>query len=862
MKKLFSIFSLLALLVSNVLPAYTYADTGDNSVIEEDNEEILVSEDPIISETGDNIAPAEEPTTIIESLEETESEVTTGNIEQENEPEEWNLITNLVESMGVFLMWSWEEEEWLPTNSVKKTTLITWTDFSYEIKKLANPNFQKNDYYDDIIKYVKRSENDNENATTILSVEWSTYPVKAWFVEENWDWVIYYYTEADTIYLNPNSNYMFAFMRALKTVDLTEFDSTYVEKLSYMFYYDASLESLDFSEFNTPNLKEMGSIIRYSTTITWIDLSSFDTSHVTYMTDLFEGCTALETVIIDNWDLRAWSSIWSLWQGIFYDNPNLTYVSARNWKVPTNLNRMMYDFFYGYNWLRWVIDVTDWDTSLVTNMSNAFYWIDELTWVIWLNTWDTSNVTDMNHMFQSSKKLESLDLSWWNTSRVEDMSSMFEYCHSLKEIKWLDTWNTSNVKKMGCMFYECKNLKSLNLDNWDLRNLRSYSNNINFAEWGSSMVYNDNSLKSISARNWKVPEDLYNWISYWWIKYVPLETLDVSNWDTSNVTKMNFMFTDITSETTIIWLETWDTSNVDNMRGMFTRSTWLTGLNLSNFDTSKVTQMDYMFSGATNLETIYIGSKFTTGSLESSTKMFDWGINLPNYDENITDIVWLPIYTINWEYSISYELDWWEFQGENIKNKYVIWEIAQLSIPYKTWSEFLWWFEEWSEIPFVLDWSKIWNKTLYAQWKSLEEKAEETTTENVVYTNTTTVTVWDEVTEEVLSWSSTLTLVSKEVEDTEVKKEEDTTKVQDTVIQVTSDKTVEYEWWLEVYLEKTENVGTENETTGKVEWTIKFSAPVAVKIPIVSDTEYVKVQVKHWDEDFGFKWLTLIIEKL
>jgi hypothetical protein len=36
-------------------------------------------------------------------------------------------------------------------------------------------------------------------------------------------------------------------------------------------------------------------------------------------------------------------------------------------------------------------------------------------------------------------------------------------------------------------------------------------------------------------------------------------------------------------------------------------------------------------------------------------------------------------------------------------------------------------------------------------------------------------------------------LVSKEVEDTEVKKEEDTTKVQDIVIQVTSDKTVEYE---------------------------------------------------------------------
>lgn len=37
MKKLLSIFSLLGLLVSNVLPAYTYADTGDNPIIEGDN---------------------------------------------------------------------------------------------------------------------------------------------------------------------------------------------------------------------------------------------------------------------------------------------------------------------------------------------------------------------------------------------------------------------------------------------------------------------------------------------------------------------------------------------------------------------------------------------------------------------------------------------------------------------------------------------------------------------------------------------------------------------------------------------------------------------------------------------------------
>ena len=179
-----------------------------------------------------------------------------------------------------------------------------------------------------------------------------------------------------------------------------------------------------------------------------------------------------------------------------------------------------------------------------------------------------------------------------------------------------------------------------------------------------------------------------------------------------------------------------------------------------------------------------------------------------------------------------------------------------INYPANPWHEFLWWYEENSETPFDFNTPVTEDKTLYAHWKSLEEKAEETTTKNVVYTNTTTVTVWNEVTEETLSWSSTLTLVSKEVEDKEVKKEEDTTKVQESEIKVTSDKTVEYEWWLEVYLEKTEDTWTEVKT-GKVEWTIKFSAPVAVKIPISSDVEYVKVQVKHGDEDFGFKWLTL-----
>ena len=202
---------------------------------------------------------------------------------------------------------------------------------------------------------------------------------------------------------------------------------------------------------------------------------------------------------------------------------------------------------------------------------------------------------------------------------------------------------------------------------------------------------------------------------------------------------------------------------------------------------------------------------------------------------------WWPWY---WYYSI---IEWLKYE----KNK-------SIKIPRRPWYEFLWWYEANSETPFDFENTPVTeDRNLYAHWKTLEEKTEETTTENVVYTNTTTVTVWDETTEETLSWSSTLTLVAKEVENSEVKKEEDTTKVQDTVIQVTSDKTVEYQGWLEVYLEKTENVWTENQETKRIEWTAKFSSPVAVKIPITSSAETVKVQVKHEWEEFGYKGLTI-----
>ena len=77
-------------------------------------------------------------------------------------------------------------------------------------------------------------------------------------------------------------------------------------------------------------------------------------------------------------------------------------------------------------------------------------------------------------------------------------------------------------------------------------------------------------------------------------------TLDVSNFNTGKVTDMGSMFYGIQ----------------------------VASLDLSNFDTSNVTYMSSMFSSCKNLTTIYASNKFITNNVTNSTNMFNGSTKL------------------------------------------------------------------------------------------------------------------------------------------------------------------------------------------------------------------------------------------
>ena len=118
--------------------------------------------------------------------------------------------------------------------------------------------------------------------------------------------------------------------------------------------------------------------------------------------------------------------------------------------------------------------------------------------------------------------------------------------------------------------------------------------------------------------------------------------LDLSNFDTSKVTNMHAMF-NVMSNLTTLNLSNFNTSNVTDMSYMFAVMPKLATLNLSNFDTSKVTNMSYMFNGATNLTTLNLFS-FDTSKVINMNHMFSYvpnliSLDLSNFDTSkVTDM--------------------------------------------------------------------------------------------------------------------------------------------------------------------------------------------------------------------------------
>ena len=182
----------------------------------------------------------------------------------------------------------------------------------------------------------------------------------------------------------------------LTTIEgLSYLNTSGVTDMSYMFFYCSSLTTLDVSGWDTGNVTDMGAMFYGCSSLTTLDVSGWDTSNVTDMNSMFDGCSSLTSLDVSGWDTGNVTNMF----GMFGGCSSLT-----------------------------ILDVSGWDTGNVTDMRAMFWGCPSLA-TLDVSSWDTSSVTDMEYMFHGCSSLKTIYCGeGWNTDKVTCSDKMFYNC--------------------------------------------------------------------------------------------------------------------------------------------------------------------------------------------------------------------------------------------------------------------------------------------------------------------------------------------------------------------------------------------------------------------------------------------------
>lgn len=143
------------------------------------------------------------------------------------------------------------------------------------------------------------------------------------------------------------------------------------------------------------------------------------------------------------------------------------------------------------------------------------------------------------------------------------------------------------------------------------------ANKVYLSRYGSSMFNGFSKLQNIDIFDVDISKtgSLASFFAYTAIK-----TINLSSWNTSNVTNMANMFAGCSNLTTVTFGNNFDTSKVTNLSGFFDGATSLHSVDMSMFNTEKLKDASFMFRGA-GFETLDLSS-FSTSALEKMHYMF------------------------------------------------------------------------------------------------------------------------------------------------------------------------------------------------------------------------------------------------
>ena len=254
-------------------------------------------------------------------------------------------------------------------------------------------------------------------------------------------------------------------------------------------------------------------------------------------------------------------------------------------------------------------------------------------------------------MFMNYTAIERIDMTGLKADYATYTDGMFQSCSNLTSLTLPRDFGTQNVTDMTAMFLNSPKLTSLDLSGMDFSSATKFINlfkgdhalrQVIFpADMNTSLVndmqymfqdcYALENIVNLAALDTENVANMDHMFAMCRMLGNPANGgLDLSSFDTSKVTDMKYMFeqlgvdlknADGSAIAPTLDLSAFDTGKVTTMLGMFLNCKTLKNIDLSSFDTSSVTTMQEMFRGCEMLETLDL-SRFITSNVTTMSNMF------------------------------------------------------------------------------------------------------------------------------------------------------------------------------------------------------------------------------------------------
>ena len=368
----------------------------------------------------------------------------------------------------------------------------------------------------------------------------------------------------------------------------------HITDMSSMFQDCASLEEIDLHNITTGPLENIASMFKHLPYIKKIALPSiFNTANVTDFSYFLSDSIKLTT--LENGDKIKLASATNTGH-MFYNLPSLD----------------LKDF------------IEHIESENITDASYMFYRTKSSQNIIFPITFKTHNISNMQGMFNGFMT-PSLDISNMSFNSVTTMEEMFsgitidsneisldDYNYSAKQIIWpTGTINAPNLTSLRGLYKGHHYLTQAIFPKLNTTVLTDLS--FIFSSFTNSLTKLD--LTGLDTSHVETVESMFAGAHF---------TLDVPtkiSFDTSNVHNMHNMFYYAKSSDGLLDLSDLNVSNVTDMSNLV-YCTWIVTVDLTGWDTRNVTNMAEMFRDSNYLKTIYVSESFVTTNVTKSDGIF------------------------------------------------------------------------------------------------------------------------------------------------------------------------------------------------------------------------------------------------